>query len=110
MANLDLIDDARVRDNYRASRTSGSRKTIAIICPVHGFIKSDKCSECEKDVKHSIHVNTGAWVEGWWDHIDREPIYISSKKQLLDECEKRGLMARAFMKPKSQGRGFEHRR
>ncbi len=28
--------------------------------------------------------------EGWYEHIDSEPIYISSKKQLREETEKRG--------------------
>lgn len=28
--------------------------------------------------------------EGWYEHIDKEPIYISSKKQLREETEKRG--------------------
>ncbi len=29
--------------------------------------------------------------EGWYEHIDRKPIYVSSKKQLKDECRKRNL-------------------
>lgn len=29
--------------------------------------------------------------EGWYNDIDTEPMYISSKKQLRDECRKRGL-------------------
>ena len=28
---------------------------------------------------------------GWYEHIDLEPIYISSKRQLRRECEKRGV-------------------
>ena len=28
--------------------------------------------------------------EGWYEHIDSQPIYISSKKQLREETEKRG--------------------
>lgn len=29
--------------------------------------------------------------EGWYEHIDKKPLYITSKKQLKDECTKRGL-------------------
>lgn len=29
--------------------------------------------------------------EGWYEHIDKKPIYITSKKQLNRECESRGL-------------------
>lgn len=29
--------------------------------------------------------------EGWWEHLDIDPIHISSKRQLRAECEKRGL-------------------
>ncbi len=29
----------------------------------------------------------------WHEHIDTTPIYIESKKQLLEECEKRGLFS-----------------
>jgi hypothetical protein len=111
MAKLDLIDDPRVRDNYKATKVQGMRKCVALICPIHGFVKGEFCDECSKEAKTStINIHTHDWVKGWWDHIDREPIYIESKEHLRRECEKRGLMARALMKPKSQGHGFEHRR
>lgn len=29
--------------------------------------------------------------EGWWEHLDAEPIYIRSKRQLKEECTKRGF-------------------
>lgn len=29
--------------------------------------------------------------EGWYEHLDTQPIYIQSKRQLREECEKRGL-------------------
>ena len=64
--------------------------------------------ENKKD--RTFNVNTGNWVEGWYEHIDSKPIYIHNKKHLIHECNKRGLLAKAFMKPKSQGAGFEHGR
>jgi len=33
-------------------------------------------------------------VEGWWEHIAEEPIYIRDKKHLMEECQKRGLTPR----------------
>ena len=29
--------------------------------------------------------------EGFYEHLDSKPIYISSKRQLREECRKRGL-------------------
>lgn len=31
--------------------------------------------------------------EGWWEHIGPEPIYVKSKSQLRDECEKNDCIA-----------------
>lgn len=53
------------------------------------------------------------WVEGWWSNLGPQPIYIKDKHHLKKVCEalsrKTGLtyIPKAFMKPKSQGRGFE---
>jgi hypothetical protein len=85
----------------------GDRVTVALICPKHGFIKGDHCPQCLEEKKEIAAVHTHDWVKGWWEHIDKEPIYIESKEHLFKECEKRGVMPRAFMKPKSQGAGFE---
>jgi hypothetical protein len=46
-------------------------------------------------------------VEGWWENIDKEPIYIKDKYHLKEECNKRGVIPRMFAKSKSQGRGLE---
>lgn len=35
--------------------------------------------------------NFHPFPEGPWEHLDVEPVYISSKKQLKRECDKRGL-------------------
>ena len=32
------------------------------------------------------------WKPRWFEHIDTYPIYIESKKQLKEECKKRGLI------------------
>jgi hypothetical protein len=76
------------------------------MCPRCGWwIRFCKCED------NSIpHINTESWIEGWYEHIDTKPIYIRDKHQLIRECESRGLLARAFMKPKSRGKGFEHER
>lgn len=44
-------------------------------------------------------------VQGVWENIGPEPIYIQDKKHLKQECEKRGVIPKMFMKPKSQGKG-----
>ena len=58
----------------------------------------------------SAALKTDSWVRGWWENIDTEPIYIHDKQHLINECEKRGVYARAFVKHNSQGRGLAHRR
>ena len=32
------------------------------------------------------------WKPQWFEHIDTKPIWIESKRQLKEECEKRGLI------------------
>lgn len=34
--------------------------------------------------------------EEWYEHIDENPIFITSKKQLKQECEKRGMIAKTL--------------
>lgn len=34
--------------------------------------------------------------EEWYEHIADHPIFITSKKQLREECEKRGMIAKAL--------------
>jgi len=83
------------------------RTTIAIVCPKHGFFRSDHCPKCTKENDGGVHIKTDEWVKGIWTDIGPEPIMIESKEHLFHECEKRGVMPRAFMKPKSRGQGFE---
>jgi len=85
-----------------------NRRVISLICPSHGYVKGDHCPKCaENAARDTVHIKTDEWVKGMWEHIDTKPIYIESKAHLFHECEKRGVMPRAFMKPKSQGRGYE---
>lgn len=57
--------------------------------------------------RKSVHYKSGDCYKGWYEHIDTEPIYIESKQHLRRECEKRGVLAKALLKPKSQGKGWE---
>lgn len=34
--------------------------------------------------------------EEWYEHIDDQPIFITSKKQLRAECEQRGMIAKTL--------------
>ena len=49
------------------------------------------------------------WAKGWWENIAHEPIYIRDKQHLKEVCEAHGVMAKALMKPKSDGKGWEMR-
>ena len=84
-----------------------NRRTIAMICQKHGFFRNDHCPKCHADTTDSTAIHTHDWVKGVWEHIGPEPIKIESKEHLFRECEKRGVIPRAFMKPKSSGPGFE---
>lgn len=84
----------------------GNRKTVAYICPKHGFFRNDHCPKCHKE-EDGLAVHTHDWVKGVWTDIGPEPIKIESKEHLFRECEKRGVIPRAFMKPKNTGQGFE---
>jgi len=83
---------------------------VAMVCHKHGFVKAASCPECEKDAGsgETVRIQTGECWAGWYRDLDINPIYIESKKHLVEECEKRGKYAKALMKPKSQGKGYEH--
>jgi putative FmdB family regulatory protein len=38
------------------------------------------------------HPPVHCWKPGWWEDLDTHPIWIESKQQLFEECEKRGLL------------------
>jgi len=55
-------------------------------------------------------VNSDEWANGVYEHIAWDPITITGgKKELKAVCEKHGVMARALLKPCSQGKGYEMR-
>lgn len=84
---------------------------VSHICPKHGYQEGADCPKCQEAAPvTSPAVHTDEWIPGWWEHIDTKPIYIESKKHLFAECEKRGHLPKAFMKPRSQGEGWELKR
>ena len=94
---------------HKRNSTGSNRITVGYICPKHQkFFSNDHCPLCEKEVSvEATAVHTHDWVKSVWEHIGPEPIKIESKEHLFRECEKRGVIPRAFMKPKSTGPGFE---
>lgn len=77
------------------------------------------CTECKqympsnglvKDSRRNYVVNSDEWVNGVYEHITDHPITITGgKAELRAVCEKHGVMARALLKPKSRGKGYEMR-
>jgi hypothetical protein len=92
---------------HKRNDIGSNRKVVGYGCPVHGYIRGDHCPKCAESSTQGINVITDDWVKGVWTDIGPEPIKIESKEHLFRECEKRGVMPRAFMKPKSRGNGFE---
>lgn len=91
---------------------------ICMVCPTHGFQRTGgACPVCVEESMRSNTINinpiTHSWVsQGEWEHIDpRNPhLRFNNKKELIDYCKKmsnseRDLIPKAFMKPKSQGKG-----
>ena len=51
-----------------------------------------RCTECGGPTKTIIAPRKVILFRtGWYEHIDKDPMYITSKKQLKEECRKRGL-------------------
>ena len=48
------------------------------------------CGEVLKQTFHGGHF-VSAFKNGYFEHIDLEPIYCGNKIKLRDECRKRGL-------------------
>lgn len=52
------------------------------------------------------------WVQGWWEHICPEPIYVNDKYELKKICQAesrrtgRTIIPKAFMKWRSDGKGI----
>jgi len=89
-----------------------------ISCPTHGFSWNTDgrfCADCGWSPNRAsggfsiIDKVDPKWCHGWYEHIDHNPIKIESKQHLINECNKRGMVARAFSKRKSQGKGLVHK-
>lgn len=87
---------------------------IKLTCKPGRYYYDNKLGRCvheselqPTDSPDTIHIITGECYKGWYEHIDTNPIYIESKAHLRRECEKRDVIAKAIMKPKSQGKGYE---
>ena len=65
--------------------------TIAMVCPKHGFIKSDHCEECRQEVGvgPAVHI----FKPMVYTDICETPLLIESKKQLREECRKHNVIA-----------------
>jgi hypothetical protein len=102
------IDNLLSPSLHKRNDIGSDRQVISLICPKHGYVKGNYCPNCaEVQPNEAVAVHTHDWVKGVWEHIAPEPIKIESKEHLIRECEKRGVMPRAFMKPRSRGAGFE---
>ena len=91
------------------------RETVGTVCKTHGYVAGAYCNKCERAPVRdkTTGIITHQWVtQGTWENIDpKNPhLRVSSKQELLKHCERTGNYARAFMKPRSQGKGFEHKR
>lgn len=50
------------------------------------------CESCGGSTRRLVSRATyHKFPEGFWPHLDIDDIYVSSRKQLKRECEKRGL-------------------
>lgn len=74
--------------------------TKDFICPGCGaveevFLEHDDFAQCQCGERMTRILSRGAdqrsFKEGWYEHIDIKPMYITSKKQLKRECEARGI-------------------
>ena len=75
--------------------------------------KSDPYGTAKRSPEGRSIARSKDYVRGWWENIDREPIFIQDKEHLKRVClevgrrEGRTVIPRMFAKPKSQGKGFE---
>ena len=76
-------------------------------------MRDDRYGTCKSSPEGRRLAGKQNWVEGWWENIAAEPIYIRDKYHLKQVCEAeskrtgRIIIPKAFMKPASQGKGYE---
>lgn len=70
-----------------------------IICERHGFFPEHTCPVCALEYRKEKmkNVNIVTWKPRFFRDLDVKPIYITSKKQLKEECKKRNLKAACLM-------------
>lgn len=57
-----------------------------------------QCKSCGGETEVVLNTKGRDWFKPHWnENIDNKPIYIESKKQYKEECQKRGLFARCLM-------------
>lgn len=73
---------------------TGCRQETVVICKIaereEQVCRKLECGAPLKQVLKGGH-NVSAFKNGYYEHIDLEPIYCGNKIQLRDECRKRGL-------------------
>ncbi len=66
--------------------------------PLSKFAELELCPNCESQMSLTIPraQATHIFKADYWD-IDVNPVWIESKKQLKEECQKRDLIATGYM-------------
>ena len=71
-----------------------SGKTVAIICPSHGFVRGSYCPKCREERKKAVGgPNIQVFKPMIYEDICETPLLISSKRQLREECKKHNVTA-----------------
>ena len=70
-----------------------------VIKPLNQIDRVEGCLVCGTVMRRIIPSQgaTQIFKAGYWEDMDVEPVHISSKKQLIEECKKRGLYATGYM-------------
>lgn len=67
-------------------------------CPEFNDVNLLRCCRCDVELMGTLASNQSAVVHsfrsGWYEHIDADPIYIHSRKQLKEETIARGLTSK----------------
>lgn len=65
---------------------------VGIVCPIHGYVEGDHCPHCTKTLGEggpSVQVFKPMWYRDICEH----PIWVTSKRQLKEECKKHNVIA-----------------
>lgn len=66
---------------------------VGIVCPIHGYIEGDHCPYCHKDIPLGEGPNVQVFKPMWYNDICERPIWVTSKRQLREECKKHNVIA-----------------